>query len=194
MSGISGDFRGLWKLIDSVDKLARGDTTAALAQELAAEARKQVADEFREERDPYGNPWAPLNSRKGRILRDTGYMAGHVGTAPSRDGFRLSFLAPYAIVHQNGAHVGPRPRKGGAIPTNKAGKFISKRQARRNKTSTRVKLFGAHSSRGFDVPRRALLPTRTLGGLGPIWTPAFARVTRKLVSRSLGVKRSSGEG
>lgn len=28
--------------------------------------------QFREGRDPYGNPWAPLTSRRGQPLRDTG--------------------------------------------------------------------------------------------------------------------------
>jgi phage gpG-like protein len=75
---------------------------ARLAQNLGEEARTQIADEFRAERDPYGKPWKPLKYRKGKILRKTGRMAGSVAVQPLAGGFRVDIPVDYAPPHQDG--------------------------------------------------------------------------------------------
>lgn len=79
---------------------------ASLAQNLGEEARTQVANGFRGERDPYGKPWAPLKSRQGKILRKTGRMAASVAVAQVGAGFQLEITAEYAAHHQYGTRRG----------------------------------------------------------------------------------------
>lgn len=193
-SGLTGDFRGLERLIGRVENVIAGGLQAKAAQELAAQSRKLIADEFREERDPYGVPWAPLKHRKGRILRDTGYMAGHVGTYPTGRGFRVTFLAGYARIHQNGAVIAEHRRAAREMRRSlRTGKFAKgtrtkKGRARQGSFTVLPRVQGA-----YKIPRRALLPSAGWGGLGPIWTRAFNKTLNRVVRAELG-KRTAVEG
>lgn len=86
-----------------------------LAQKLAAAATKQVADEFQQERDPYGRPWRALakGSRPAaklaaaRILRLSGRMAASAAGVPSSSGFTFHMAFP-ARIHQLGGPIIPQ--------------------------------------------------------------------------------------
>jgi phage virion morphogenesis protein len=150
---------------------------AKLAQNLAEEARTQVANGFRQERDPYGEAWAPLKSREGKILRDTGRMAASVATAQvGPDGFRIEVGANYAKYHQLGTK--PHQRAERAARQSARGRFVGPRA--RESYLLRIR---AHTTPG--LPRRQMLPSRDRGGLGPIWASAFGKVSRKMLDQQL---------
>ncbi len=205
MSGVTGDFRGLRRLIDNLQKAVDGQLIALMAQNLAADARKLIADEFRGEHDPYGTPWKPLKNRHGKILQDTGRLRGDIGITPSSDAIRIVFKAPYAAVHQYGATVGHRSllqkiftktprRKGGVIPVDSQGRFMSKAKASRSKAKSQAfKSFKSYKQPEFKIPQRMLLPTQGFGGLGPIWAKRFARTSRRVLMESFGRVASGGE-
>jgi phage gpG-like protein len=162
---VRGDIDGLRKLRDKIAQLTTAGFRQELAQVLAAAALKQVADEFRESRDPYGRPWAPLAWRKGLPLLLTGRMRNAVAVEPRANGFKLSIATVYAKVHQDGARV------------------------RRGRLAAGFSGPASRSSRsrvGF-IPQRQMVPERSTGGLGPIWLAAFNREAESLIRRRLQV-------
>jgi len=102
---VRGDIDGLKKLADRVRQLTTAGFRTELAQVLGAAAKKQVADEFLQSRDPYGKPWEPLAWRKGKPLLDTGRMRNSVAVESRPNGFKLSIATVYAPIHQAGARV-----------------------------------------------------------------------------------------
>ena len=150
---------------------------ARLAQNLAEAARTEVANEFRDERDPYGVPWEPLKHRQGKILRDTGRMAASVATAQvGADGFKIVIGANYAKYHQEGTK--PFQVKERGARQNARGRFVGARA--RSATLLRIR---AHTNPG--IPRRQMLPSADRGGLGPIWRASLDKVARKLIDDQL---------
>lgn len=178
---LSGDFSGLERWRRRVSSVARAGFRSELAQVLGATAMKQVADEFRQSRDPYGAPWAALRSRKGKPLLDTGRMAGSVNVQPQADGFLLNIPTSYAPVHQYGAQVAPHSRIGKRTLWHnpKTGRIVAR--------TTRLKLVVESSfsrqtyGKGITIPRRQMVPERATGGLGSIWGRAFSRETSRFV-------------
>jgi len=149
-----------------------------MAKNLAEEARHQVDDEFQQQRDPYGKKWAPIQ-RKGMILQKSGRMAASVATRATADGFRIDIPVAYAAPHQYGARA--HGRRGGAIPVNRKGRFISRKKAgSANGRAQRVAIFGGYTHGG--LPQRQMIPMNSTGGLGPIWTRAFNDVANKLLA------------
>lgn len=149
---------------------------AVLAQNLGEEARTQVANGFRSERDPYGKPWAPLKRRKGKILRDTGRMAASVAVAQVSAGFQLEITADYAPHHQYGTK--PSPRAARAAKQNARGRFVKRS---RDGFLLRIK---EHTNPG--IPQRQMVPMASTGGLGTIWSEAFDKVTVKMLDDAFG--------
>lgn len=91
------------KLIKKMEQLSGGAVLIVISRNLSEEAIELTKQGFEDERDPYGNPWAPIKHRKGKILQDTAIMknsffAGHVG----EDGFRFGTNVQYAGYHQTG--------------------------------------------------------------------------------------------
>lgn len=154
------------------------DFRLQVARVLAEEARTQVSDGFQQQRDPYGKAWAPLKYRRGMILQDTGRMAAAVATSATSYGFRIDIPIKYAAPHQYGARA--HARRGGAIPQNRRGRFMSKRRAGEARgRAQKVAIFGAYTHGG--IPQRQMIPMTSTGGLGPIWTAAFNRTATKLL-------------
>jgi phage gpG-like protein len=162
---LRGDFRALASLRERVALLTRSGFRRELAEVLGATAMKQVADEFRESRDPYGRPWKGLALRQGQPLRDTGRMANSVNFQASDAGFRLSIPVAYAPTHQDGATILPRHGRALRFRT-RDGRFF---------TLAKV-----------TIPRRQMVPARDTGGLGSIWAEAFDREAGNLLRRTLG--------
>jgi phage gpG-like protein len=103
--------KGLPDLRRQLAGLASPALKLRMATNLAEEARTQIANGFRAERDPYGKPWAPLKQRQGMILQDTGRMRASVATQATEDGFRIDMPVVYAPPHQYG-----RGRGGKGLP------------------------------------------------------------------------------
>ncbi len=169
---------GLTDLRKRMAGIASPEFKRRMSANLAEEARTQTSNGFHKQRDPYGKKWAPLKSRDGMILQDTGRMAASVSTVSTERGFRIDIPVTYAAPHQYGAKA--HARRGGAIPQGKRGRFISRRKAAASKTKAqRVAVFGAYTHGG--IPQRQMIPMASTGGLGPIWTRAFNETAKGLL-------------
>jgi phage virion morphogenesis protein len=88
-----------------------GDLTPAMA-DVGEYLQRRVDDGFRDEKDPYGQPWAKLASstlrqktkqkRILKILQSRGTMRGTLTYQASRDRVRVGFNVYYADFHQRG--------------------------------------------------------------------------------------------
>jgi phage gpG-like protein len=110
----------------------------------AAKDEQLVQMEFRQSKDPYGKPWAPLKLRKGKPLRDTGRLANSFSGRPTSSGIKVGTNVRYATTHQYGATI--RPRKARGVLAFKV------RGGKRWYFATKVK-----------IPARAMLPKHGLG-------------------------------
>jgi phage gpG-like protein len=139
-----------------------------LGKRVGAALVKQVADEFRESRDPYGKAWAPLKTerprnvkanaraakkgkpqRSGKPLIDTGRLRASVTAITSGGDVRVVLPVQYASYHQNGT-TGKDKRRG--------------------------------------IPRRQILPEADTGGLGDRWTLAINKEAMALLQKHFGGK------
>jgi phage gpG-like protein len=161
---VKGDLNGMRKLADKIRQLTTAGFKAELSQVLAAAAMKQVADEFRGSRDPYGKPWEKLAIRQGKPLLDTGRMRNAVTAEPTANGFRLRIATRYAVTHQYGATIEAKTPRG--LRFKAGGRFYALKRVR--------------------IPRRQMLPEADTGRLGPIWTAAFNREAEAIIRRRLG--------
>lgn len=181
--GVSGDFGGLRALQARTSEAQLRALAPEVAKRLGAVSIKLLADEFRQGRDPYGAAW--LATQRGNPpLRRSGRMAGSVTAQPNGPTVKVTIGTTYARYHQDG--TGPHPRKGGAIPVNRRGRFASKRKLSQKATSQGVRVFGAYTHGG--IPRRQMLPTQSTGGLGPVWSAAFRDEERGVVLRIFGAR------
>jgi phage gpG-like protein len=154
MAGVAGDFKGLARLVGSAIAVASPQWQAQLCQGMGVAALKQLMDEFRESRDPYGKPWAPLKMRKGKPLLATGRMRASCTVVPRDRGFAIIIGAAYAATHQYG-HANIKP-------TNK--------RALSWKVRGSSKRFFAKS---VSVPQRMMIPP--VDNLGPLWDGAIRK-------------------
>lgn len=134
-----------------------------LTKRLGVAFMKEVADEFRQSRDPYGKPWAPVvrnrkRDRRARAKRaaagkppkadkpliDTGRMRASVVARTERSTVRIAIPVQYASFHQDG----------------------TKR-----------------------IPRRQMLPDATTGGLGPRWSAVAQREAIAVLNKHFGGKK-----
>ncbi len=152
MAGVAGDFAGLARLIGNTVALATPEWQAQLCQGMGAACLKQLMDEFRDSRDPYGNPWKPLVLRKGKPLLATGRLRASCTLIPRDSGFAIIIGAAYAETHQYG--------KAGIKPVNK--RVLSW------KVRGQSKRFFAAS---VTIPQRMMIPPTD--NLGPYWTQAI---------------------
>lgn len=191
MARVSGDFGRLRRLIDDLKKVgAGGMIEARVSQELAAASMKLIADGFRKERDPYGDAWAPLKHRNGKILRDTGRMAASANAQPRPGGGVVAQISTgYAKYHQAGAKLRRRAR----LQATAGNRFVSAAKAAKLKKSKKgrasLRYIRLSASEG-TLPRRMMVPDPRRG-LGPIWSKAYQRVARKTI-RELVRKRGGG--
>lgn len=178
---VSGDFGQLRALQARTSEARLRAIAPELAKRLGAASLKLLADEFRQGRDPYGAAW--LATQRGNPpLRRSGRMAGSVSAQPNGPTVKVTIGTTYAAYHQDGTRA--HARKGGAIPVNRRGRFVSKRKLSAKAASQSVKIFGAYTHGG--IPKRQMLPEAQTGGLGPVWSAAFRDEERAVVLRLVG--------
>lgn len=155
-----------------MESLASPAMRRALSDALAAESLKLVDDGFDRSRDPYGKAWAPLKSRSGKPLLDTGRMRSAFTQRSSVDGYVLSALvrntdpkydANIVRVHQHGATIQPKYAKHLRFAVRGAPTGANKRGAQRWVTTDKV-----------EIPRRTMVPEAQYGGIGDVWGQALA--------------------
>lgn len=140
------------------------DTVNRLAPELAKRTGvallKQVADEFRESRDPYGKSWAPVvrNRKRDRAAKNRRIAKGLAVKAdkPLVDTGRLRASAGYSV---SGTQVRV---------------FLTADYASYHDKGTR------------RIKRRQILPSA--GNLGEKWTAAVDKEAHRVVSEHFGVR------
>ncbi|UZX16555.1 phage virion morphogenesis protein [Thermus sp. PS18] len=112
---VRGDFRGLDRLLRTLDRLTRPEAMREVSRAAAEGAMVALSDRFRTATDPHGRPWVPsLRARLegGQTLSDTGRLrrSFHV-TRIGPDGFTIGTNVIYAAPHQFGAVIRPRRAK-----------------------------------------------------------------------------------
>lgn len=152
---LTGDVQELEFIRRGLAKLSTAETRHDLAELIAQAAKDRVAMEFDEHVDPYGHPWKALRSRDGQPLTDTERLANSFAFQAVGDTVRIGTNVAYAGVHQYGATItaktkkGLRFRVGGARPRT-SGQWVTKQ--------------------AVTIPQRQMVPE---GDLGPVWTADF---------------------
>lgn len=103
-------------------KLEGGDQSKALGA-LGNALANRVRMGFRLGRDPWGNPWKPLNPkfRTGQPLRDTGRLQRSITSQAQGDAVVVGTNVRYARTHQYGATIVPKSAQVLAFPVKAAG-------------------------------------------------------------------------
>lgn len=194
------ELKALRELLASPEKLHAQLCTAA-----AGDAKMLVQMGFRNEKDPDGNPWKPLKSRKGMILRKTGRMANSFTSEATPTGFRVGSNDEKVIFHQEGTkghqesqrtqavseggkfvrHSGKaRVRTGAGRTVIRNGRAIhipaKKKLTFRGVTGQRVLKFKAG---GGAIPIRRMVPDG--GNLTPRWQQSIDRTCNAIMTREI---------
>lgn len=138
---------------------ARGAFLPELGARVGAAILKEIADEFRQSRNPYGVAWAPVfrNRRRDRVARARRAKAGKPVKAdkPLIDSGRLR-ASPVARMVGTNVHV--------ALPVDYA---------------------SYHQLGTKRIQRRQILPEDETGGLGTLWTLAITRESNAVMEKML---------
>lgn len=158
-----GDFAGLAKLEQALDRLGSPAAVAGLARNMGEELVSLVQQGFRASKDPYGAPWAPLKFRAGKPLQDTrANLEGSLSASTSADRIRIGFGFAYAAVHQYGATIRVKRAK---------------------------QLYSSKLKRGFGkqvtIPARPMLPSDARG-LPAAWQAALNEVAEEYIESIFG--------
>jgi len=127
MASVTWDKARLESEIRSLRGLESGAFVPRLAQLIAAGGVKLTMDTFRSQRNPYGEPWAPLKrertrdkrarlrreakglkSRGQKILLRTKVMRNSTAAIASGHAGGVGIPVGYAAAHQYGTHVIPQ--------------------------------------------------------------------------------------
>lgn len=152
-------FRSLERQLDAA---AKGRFLPEMAKRIGVAFEKQMADQFRQSRDPYGKPWKPVERNRARDRRarakraragkparsdkpliDTGRMRASVTHIVSGTSIRVLIPVEYATYHQDGTR---------------------------------------------RIARRQMLPEQDTGGLGSRWTLAALKESNAVLAKHFGVR------
>jgi len=161
----TGDFAKLNKWLKKLERAP--EVLDLVGKQLAEETIELIRDGFESETDPYGNPWAPLKLRTGRILSDKGGLrSSWHQVSSSRRGFEVASGKLYAKWHQGGTGIyGPRkqrivPKRSRALgPINPGGLFF-------------------RSVKG--TPKRRMVPSR--GPLPAAWRRRYVETAQEVLT------------
>lgn len=186
-------------LVDAMQRLA-GDGKVTLQKQLGETAIAQAVLGIRRSENPYGDPFAPLTSRTGIPLRDTGNNIQRSWTAEQETptSFVFGNRFKYLATHQYGAVIKAKPGHALRFRVAHGGEAIYAWKKR--KVGGTGKKFGNKTryQEGFEqvgttgteiivskvtIPRRQMVPEMDTGGLGPRWTRAFERTIKSYLER-----------
>lgn len=163
-------------ILAEVSELASHHTLERISRALQAESLKLVADCFKNETDPYGQPWEKVKSRKGKILQDTGRLRASWAPGPvGPNGFTIQSNVEYAAAHQNGATYPARSdAKERTLWQNpKTGRIVSKKTKLKAVVETKYRATkGEHK-----LTARPMVPDSR--GLPQSWREAFEKAALK---------------
>lgn len=178
---VTGDWDKLEKALAELTKLGNPGLVAAAGKNVAVALTTQVQLTFRKEQSPAGDKWAPLKSRNGKILRDTGRLANSITGEANGETVTVGTNVAYAPHHQFGTN-GRKADSTRQQPVKGAGysPFISKAKAAKAKGSVAFRTLNFKEG-GGKIPARPFLP---LEGLPSSWRDAVARSLGKTVSQA----------
>lgn len=106
-----------------------GESKAKALGAMGSAIANKVRLGFRLGRDPWGNPWKPLNPffRTGQPLRDTGRLQRSITSKVEGDAAVIGTNVRYARTHQFGATILPKAAKRLAVPVPGAGIIFMKK-------------------------------------------------------------------
>jgi hypothetical protein len=193
------DEAAMAKAVEALRRISSGDWLSELAMRVSAGGMKLTLDAFREQRDPYGKPWAPLKRMRTRdrraaaraqragkvprghkILIDKGRMRGSVGASPAGHTGRVVIPTWYAAVHQNGASVAPHTRI-------RRGVLAHRAQLQKLGFATYSSSKGATFSKGFTIPQRMMLPEPDRP-LPAAWQAMVESESKRLLRQKFGIR------
>lgn len=172
---LTGDFGGLTRFANKIEKLASPSALTSLSRALADEALNLAHQGFAQEQDPFGRPWFPKKFPDGRkILRGATGQLGRsfFKAAVGADGFTIGNRARHAPFVQAGTGIYGASHKP-IMP--KAGKAL------RFRGPNGRWMFRKHVD---GSPPRPILPTS--GKLPPAWARAFEKRAVAFLKQRLG--------
>lgn len=164
---VKGAFDALKELTGKFARLATPAVMEELAVNLGAESMRLLDAGFREQRDPYGQPWKQ-QLRTGTTMRDTAVLRNSFTTSVVAGGFRLGTNSRYARIHQHGGVIKAKRGKylkfqievGRRVFT-KAGKRIKRPEQRKYALLQWVMV------PQVTIPKRQMVPEGSAGLWGP---------------------------
>lgn len=174
-TGVHGDFQALDRLAARIREVGSTQFQNEMGKALGAVALKQLADEFRQSKDPYGRAWKRPILRDGKPLQDTGRLQNSFQAKPTPQGFSVSTNVYYARTHQLGAGVDGSP-----IAT------IVPVEAKRLRWRTRDGRW--HTRMAVKIPKRQIVPTPETGGVGSKWGKALNEEADALMQEKLDIE------
>jgi len=98
-------------VLDAFNRLLRmGEQPGPWLDEVGSILKKHIQSGFETGTDPYGHPWAPLKSRQGNPLRDTGKLMNSVTYKVEGDTVVIGTIDKRAPPHQFGATIVPKQK------------------------------------------------------------------------------------
>jgi len=98
------------ELIEAFNRLlALGEDPAPALNAVGRVLKARIQEGFRASVSPYGVPWAPLKSRAGQPLLDSGQLMNSIDYRIEGDAVEVGTNKPYAPVHQFGATIEAAP-------------------------------------------------------------------------------------
>lgn len=155
--GITGDFRGLANAIRQLEALASPKAMEKIGEKVGAQMATLVDESFEAARSPEGKPWAPLKSRNGQILQDSGKIRTSVHFEVKGDEVLVGTLRTYDTFHQFGTN-GRKEASSRNQPVSKKGRFQSKKKAAKRKAGSVAFRELNFKQGGGGIPARPFLP------------------------------------
>lgn len=208
MLTFTGDFGGLKRIEEKLNRAAQGKAKKALLRALEEEAINQVMEGFDAARDPYGVGWKST-ARGGKILRHKGGLKRSIFRKRGADFFVIGFAKMYAAVHQYGATIKAKATRRVEYTARAPRKRKWTRGKSRSGTwregwTRRKKGFGGYynvvkhikaltfkvggkwvSVDSVTIPARPMVPT-AMRGLPPTWRAAFEKAAHAALRKILG--------
>jgi hypothetical protein len=206
MASVTWDKQRLADEIKSLQGIADGAFQPRLAQLIAAGGVKLTMDTFRNQRDPYGTPWAPLARERSRdkrarlrreakglkargqkiLIRTARMRNSTTAIANGRSG-GVAIPVGYAAAHQNGAHISPHSRLASYqnVTYRVGNRFATEAQARKARRAGQTVVanrFARTFASGITIPQRMMLPSADRG-LPGTWQHMIQRETIGLLTR-----------
>lgn len=143
------------------DLAARGKDLRVPLRSIGEMMLRSTDERFSKERDPEGQPWAPLmpatlaHKRNTRILTEAGNLRGSINYRVSNDQLEVGTPSIYGAIHQLGGEIHQAARTQ-VMAVNKKGRFQSKKASGRARKVVQIR-YANLQARTIRMPARPYL-------------------------------------